>query len=127
MLIRFCFGEIFLKASRVSIIITAPKYEEKDLKDEYEINQHEILGSGQFGQVYGGICKLTNQSVAIKVIDKSRFSDFKAETSLFQNELTLLYNINHPGIIKLFALFDEVDNVSSFLTHCFKFLEFLNS
>ena len=126
MLIRFCFGEIFLKASRVSIIITAPKYEEKDLKDEYEINQHEILGSGQFGQVYGGICKLTNQPVAIKIIHMSRFSDIKSETNIFQNEITLLYNINHPGIVRLFALFNEVDKVSSFITHYFKRLDLLD-
>ena len=114
-------------ASRVSIKIAAPKYEDKDLRDEYEINPQDLLGSGQFGQVYGGIYKLTNQPVAIKVIDKSRFSDFKAETSLFQNEITLLYNINHPGIVRLFSLFDEVDNVSSFITHCFTLLDCLHS
>ena len=81
------------------------------MEDEYVINPQDLLGSGQFGQVYGGICKGTNQSVAIKVIDKSRFKDFQAETSVFQNEITILYNVKHPGIVNLFALFDEVDNV----------------
>ncbi len=70
-----------------------------------------MLGSGQFGQVYGGLCKANNQKVAIKVIDKTRFKDFLAETSVFQNEITILYNVQHPGIVRLFALFDEVDHV----------------
>jgi serine/threonine protein kinase len=76
------------------------------------INPQELLGSGQFGQVYSGICKLNNQPVAIKVIDKSRFKDFQAETNIFQNEITILYNFQHPGIVRLFALFDEVDSVN---------------
>ena len=100
--------------NKLSIKISAPKYEEKSLKEEYSINPQELLGSGQFGQVYGGICKANNQSVAIKVIDKTRFKEAQAETSVFQNEITILYNIQHPGIVKLMALFDEVDNVSPF-------------
>ena len=72
------------------------------------------MGSGQFGQVYGGICKSNNQQVAIKIIDKTRFKnqkEFQEETNVFQNEITLLYNVDHPGIVRLYSLFDEVDNV----------------
>lgn len=83
----------------------------QSLKEEYSINPQELLGSGQFGQVYAGVCRATNQAVAIKVIDKTRFKEAQAETSVFQNEITILYNVQHPGIVKLFALFDEVDNV----------------
>ena len=70
----------------------------KDIKDEYVINPQELLGSGQFGQVYGGFFRANNKPVAIKVIDKTRFTDFKAETNIFQSEITLLYNIDHPGL-----------------------------
>ncbi len=62
------------------------------------INPQELLGSGQFGQVYGGISRANNKPVAIKVIDKARFTDHKAETNMFQSEITLLYNIDHPGL-----------------------------
>lgn len=103
-------------SSRMSLKISAPKYEEKRLSEEYVINPQELLGSGQFGQVYGGLCKATNQPVAIKVIDKTRFKDFQAETSIFQNEITILYNVQHPGIVRLFALFDEVDHVCIFFS-----------
>lgn len=30
---------------------------------------------------------------------------------MFQNEITILYNVQHPGIVKLFALFDEVEHL----------------
>jgi serine/threonine protein kinase len=85
----------------------------KSLSEEYTINPQDELGSGQFGQVYGGVCKTTKQQVAIKVIDKTRFQDFQTETSIFQNEITILYNVQHPGIVKLHALFDEGNHVSS--------------
>lgn len=85
----------------------------KSLSEEYVINPQELLGSGQFGQVYGGICRANGQHVAIKVIDKTRFKDSQAETNIFQNEITILYNVHHPGIVKLFALFDEPDSVSN--------------
>jgi hypothetical protein len=107
---------------RKSLKISAPKYEEKSLNEEYTINPQDLLGSGQFGQVYGGFCKATNQAVAIKVIDKTRFKDFHAETSVFQNEITILYNVQHPGIVKLHALFDETDQVSFNLNILNKFM-----
>jgi serine/threonine protein kinase len=100
----------------------------KSLSEEYVINPQDELGSGQFGQVYGGLCKTTKQRVAIKVIDKTRFQDFQTETSIFQNEITILYNVQHPGIVKLHALFDEGNHVirsvlnihQGLSTHCFK-------
>ncbi len=68
-----------------------------------------LLGSGQFGRVYEGTCKQNNEKVAIKIIDKSFLSN---ETPYFQNELTLLYNINHEGIVKLYSLFNDLNQVS---------------
>jgi hypothetical protein len=98
---------------------SVPRYEENNLEDEYVLNPKELLGSGQFGQVYGGICKSNNKPVAIKVIDKSRFKDFQFETTVFQNEITILYNIEHPGILKLLSLFDQTDHVKfKHITFC---------
>jgi hypothetical protein len=114
------FKMVFLpysRGTRQSLKIMAPKYEERDLEEEYLINPQDQLGSGQFGQVYGGICKATKEAVAIKVIDKTRFQDFQIETSIFQNEITILYNVKHPGVVRLHALFDEVEHVK--LEHFF--------
>ena len=45
------------------------------------------------------------------MIDKTRFPDFKKEANIFQNEITILYNVKHPGIVKLHGLIDENEKV----------------
>ena len=81
------------------------------MKDEYVFNQGEFLGGGAFGQVYGGICRADNKPVAIKVIDKTPFINPKSETTIFHSEITLLSNMDHPGVIKMFSIFEEKNNV----------------
>ena len=44
-----------------------------DMGQLYQIFPDEVLGSGQFGIVYGGLHRKTHRAVAIKVIDKLRF------------------------------------------------------
>ena len=41
----------------------------RDISQLYQIFPDEVLGSGQFGIVYGGVHRTTGHSVAIKVID----------------------------------------------------------
>uniref|UniRef100_A0A8C8FQZ2 Serine/threonine-protein kinase n=1 Tax=Oncorhynchus tshawytscha TaxID=74940 RepID=A0A8C8FQZ2_ONCTS len=53
-----------------------------------EIFSDEVLGSGQFGIVYGGKHRKTGRDVAIKVIDKMRFPT-KQESQL-RNEVAIL-------------------------------------
>lgn len=77
------------------------------------MDSNDILGSGQFGQVIGGVCKKTKRQVAIKVIDKAKVDENKTETSYFQNEATILFNFKHPGLLELIALFDDTNFVSS--------------
>ena len=39
----------------------------------YQVHPDEILGSGQFGIVYGGRHRKSGFDVAVKVVDKKRF------------------------------------------------------
>ena len=41
--------------------------QEKDISQAYQIFPDEVLGSGQFGIVYGGVHRTTGHVVAIKV------------------------------------------------------------
>ena len=82
------------------------------MQQEYIMNPEDFLGGGAFGQVYGGVSRKDNTPVAIKVIDKSPFVNKNSDTTMFHTEITLLNNIDHPGVIKMFAIFEENNNVS---------------
>ncbi|CAF3507323.1 unnamed protein product [Rotaria sp. Silwood1] len=83
--------------------IVTSRSESRDISELYKINPIEVLGSGQFGTVYGGHSLEKNEQVAIKVIDKTRFSD---QEEKIHREVDILHEITHPGVIKLHAMFD---------------------
>uniref|UniRef100_A0A6Q2YYF2 Serine/threonine-protein kinase n=1 Tax=Esox lucius TaxID=8010 RepID=A0A6Q2YYF2_ESOLU len=60
----------------------------QDISSVYQIFADEVLGSGQFGIVYGGKHRKTGRDVAIKIIDKMRFPT-KQESQL-RNEVAIL-------------------------------------
>jgi serine/threonine protein kinase len=88
--------------------IVTSRSETRDISEVYKINPVEVLGSGQFGTVYGGHSIETNEQVAIKVIDKTRFSD---QEEKIHREVDILHEITHPGVIKLHAMFDTPGKV----------------
>ncbi|XP_060775879.1 serine/threonine-protein kinase D1-like [Neoarius graeffei] len=64
----------------------------------------EVLGSGQFGVVYGGTHRQTGRPVAIKVIEKTRFPAKQERPST--NEVAILQSLSHPGVIVLEGMFE---------------------
>uniref|UniRef100_A0A673CH35 protein kinase C n=1 Tax=Sphaeramia orbicularis TaxID=375764 RepID=A0A673CH35_9TELE len=60
----------------------------QDINSIYQIFPDEVLGSGQFGIVYGGKHRKSGRDVAIKIIDKLRFPT-KQESQL-RNEVAIL-------------------------------------
>ncbi|KAK7573368.1 hypothetical protein V9T40_010559 [Parthenolecanium corni] len=80
-----------------------------DMSLMYQIFPDEVLGSGQFGIVYGGIDRRTNRAVAIKVIDKLRFPT-KQEAQL-KNEVAILQNLSHPGVVNLERMFETDERI----------------
>ena len=77
---------------------------EKDISQAYQIFPDELLGSGQFGTVYGGVHRTTGHGVAIKVINKMRFPS-EQEPAL-KNEVAILQNLHHPGVVNLEQMFE---------------------
>lgn len=77
---------------------------EQEFSQLYQIFADEILGSGQFGTVYGGIQRKTGTHVAVKLIDKLKFPSNKeaalrTEVEILQviiimNENMQLYNFH---------------------------------
>ena len=80
-----------------------------EISQAYQIFPDEVLGSGQFGIVYGGVHRMTGSSVAIKIIDKMRFPT-KQETAL-KNEVSILQNLQHPGVVNLEKMFETPERI----------------
>ncbi|CAM4650123.1 unnamed protein product [Leuciscus chuanchicus] len=98
------------KELSISISVANSQIQENvDISSIYQIFADEVLGSGQFGIVYGGKHRKTGRDVAIKVIDKMRFPT-KQESQL-RNEVAILQNLHHPGIVNLERMFETPERV----------------
>merc|ERR1719445_458615 len=82
---------------------------ETEISQAYQIFPDEVLGSGQFGIVYGGVHRISGRAVAIKVIDKMRFPT-KQEAAL-KNEVSILQNLSHPGVVNLERMFETPERI----------------
>lgn len=89
----------------VSLIRKAIGY--SNLSDLYEVKQK--LGNGKFGLVKLGIHKESGRKVAIKIINKSNMS--LEDQGLVKSEIEILKICQHPNIIKLYDVFENVDNI----------------
>uniref|UniRef100_A0A673C8V9 Serine/threonine-protein kinase n=1 Tax=Sphaeramia orbicularis TaxID=375764 RepID=A0A673C8V9_9TELE len=81
----------------------------QDINSIYQIFPDEVLGSGQFGIVYGGKHRKSGRDVAIKIIDKLRFPT-KQESQL-RNEVAILQSLHHPGVVNLDCMFETPERV----------------
>lgn len=83
----------------------------QDLENHYEIDFHDeksLLGQGTYGYVYVGFRKATHKQCAIKAIKNNADAD-EININDFRNEINILYNVKHSGIISLFDFFmDDV-------------------
>ncbi|KAJ8672906.1 hypothetical protein QAD02_004167 [Eretmocerus hayati] len=86
-----------------------PEENVTDMSQLYQIIPDEVLGSGQFGIVYGGIHRKTSRAVAIKVIDKLRFPT-KQEAQL-KNEVAILQNLSYMGVVNLERMFETPERI----------------
>ncbi|XP_006800750.1 serine/threonine-protein kinase D3 [Neolamprologus brichardi] len=98
------------KELSISISVSNCQVQENvDIASVYQIFSDEVLGSGQFGIVYGGKHRKSGRDVAIKVIDKMKFPT-KQESQL-RNEVAILQNLHHPGIVNLECMFETPERV----------------
>ncbi|CAL0307700.1 unnamed protein product [Lupinus luteus] len=71
------------------------------LMERYELGR--LLGQGTFGKVFYGRSVITNQSVAIKVIDKDKVMR-TGQADRILREISIMRLVKHPNIIQLFEV-----------------------
>lgn len=85
-----------------------------DLTEIYDVK--EKLGNGKFGLVRLGIHKLTGQKVAIKIMSKKEMNNEDLE--LVKTEIEILKVCQHPNIIKLYDIFENIDYIYIIMEYC---------
>ncbi|KAE9594490.1 putative protein kinase CAMK-CAMKL-CHK1 family [Lupinus albus] len=71
------------------------------LMQRYELGR--LLGQGTFGKVYYARSSITNQSVAIKMIDKDKVMR-TGQADQIKREISVMSRAKHPNIIELFEV-----------------------
>jgi calcium-dependent protein kinase len=62
----------------------------------------ETIGEGSFGKVYRAVCRRTHEERAIKVL-KNKIA--RKEDAKFLAEFSLLSQLDHPNIVKLYEIY----------------------
>ena len=85
-----------------------------NLLDIYEVK--EKLGNGKFGLVKLGINKQTKEKVAIKIMNKKKMDT--SDIELMRTEIEILKICQHPNIIRLYDIFENIDYIYIIMEYC---------
>jgi serine/threonine protein kinase len=85
-----------------------------NLTDIYEIE--EKIGNGKFGLIKKGINKKTRAEVAIKIMSKKEMTIQDLE--LVRTEIEILKICQHPNIIQLYEVFENLDYFYIIMEYC---------
>ena len=85
-----------------------------NLLDIYEVK--EKLGNGKFGLVKLGVNKQTKEKVAIKIMNKKKMDT--SDIELMRTEIEILKICQHPNIIRLYDIFENIDYIYIIMEYC---------
>jgi serine/threonine protein kinase len=78
----------------------------------------EILGQGQYGQVYRGINLKTDEVVAIKQMNIEKFKKIPKLYDFIKNEIDILSQIDHPNVIRFIEILRTSNNFYLVYEYC---------
>lgn len=76
------------------------------IEDIYHVSK-KALGEGSYGVVQTCVHKDTNQERAVKIVPKDKIKDMKT----FQQEISILQELDHPHVLKLYEYFEDQSNI----------------
>ena len=76
------------------------------------------IGSGAFGKVILGHSLLTNDSVAIKILDKLILSQTPEDLTLVQKEISILKIVKHKYIVQLYEILEDAYSIYIIMEYC---------
>ncbi len=94
---------------------------EIDISGIKQIGNYKIgaeLGSGAFGKVVLGKSILTNQTVAIKILDKFILSQTPEDYELVHQELSILKIVKHKYIAQLYEILETSQFIFIVIEYC---------
>ena len=69
----------------------------------------KTIGEGTFGKVKLALHKITNEEVAIKILEKAKIKN-KKDLERIDKEIKYMKMLNHPNIVKIYEIFEDKDN-----------------
>ena len=85
----------------------------RKIEEEYSIDS-KAMGEGAYGEVSRAVNKKTGLSRAVKIIPKSKLKNLPR----FRTEIELMKTVEHPNIVKLFEVFEDVKSVYLLMELC---------
>ncbi|KAJ0228770.1 CBL-interacting serine/threonine-protein kinase 10 [Hirschfeldia incana] len=85
------------------------------LTDKYEVGR--LLGQGTFAKVYYGRSVHTNQSVAIKMIDKEKVMKVGL-TDQIKREISVMRIAKHPNVVELYEVMATKTRIYFVMEYC---------
>ena len=121
----FCFSVVYPAKTRMYYCDDEKQYKEwidnlkkatgyTNLLDIYDVK--EKLGNGKFGLVKLGINKHTKEKVAIKIMNKKKIDS--SDIELMRTEIEILKICQHPNIIRLYDIFENIDYIYIIMEYC---------
>ena len=72
-------------------------------KGEKKIVMLRTLGKGSFGKVKEALHVLSNEKIAVKILEKERIQD-QSDAVRVQREMEILLKVHHPHVVQLYEI-----------------------
>ncbi|XP_063679276.1 serine/threonine-protein kinase D1-like isoform X14 [Bolinopsis microptera] len=80
-----------------------PTIDKRDISEVFQIFIDDMVGSGQFGAVYGAIHRQTGRKAAVKIIKKEQFGQQRRN---IENEVKILKRATFPCVVEMLNTFE---------------------